>query len=90
MCVEGSQPIVHLGGALKRGVLAKKKGISSACDRLRPPATVCDRGYPPPCNTLVTVSIRRTLVLLLWLIPGCCCEFPRGCCAVRQGCCELL
>ena len=36
MCVEGSQPIVHLRGALKRGVLAKKGHLK----RLRPPATV--------------------------------------------------
>ena len=40
MCVEGSQSIAHLRGALKRGFLAKKKGISSACDRLRPRVTV--------------------------------------------------
>ena len=42
MCVEGSQPIVHLRGALKRGVLAKKGHLK----RLRPPATACDRGHP--------------------------------------------
>ena len=41
------------------------------------------------CNTLVTLSIRRTLVLLLLFIPGGCCEFPRGCWAFWQGCCEL-
>ena len=45
MCVDGSQAVVQLRGALKRGFLAKK-GISSACDRLRPPATACDRGHP--------------------------------------------
>ena len=37
MCVDGSQAVVQLRGALKRG---PKKGISSACDRLRPLATV--------------------------------------------------
>ena len=42
------------------------------------------------CNTLVTLSIRRTLVLLLLLIPGGCCEFLGGSCAFLGGCCELL
>ena len=37
MYIKGSQPIVHFHGALKKGVVGKKKGISSACDRLRPP-----------------------------------------------------
>ena len=36
MCVEGSQPIVHLRGALKRGVFGQKRRSR----RLRPPATV--------------------------------------------------
>ena len=40
MYVEGSQPIVHFRRALKKGIFGKKKGISSACDRLRPPTTI--------------------------------------------------
>ena len=42
MCVEGSQAIVQLRGALKRGFLAKKGHLK----RLRPPATACDSGHP--------------------------------------------
>ena len=40
MYVNGSQPIVHFRRALTKGIFGKKKGIPSACDRLRPPATV--------------------------------------------------
>ena len=49
MCVEGSQPIVHLRGALKRGVLAKKGHPK----RLRPPATV-----GTPCATERLLHLR--------------------------------
>ena len=57
MCVDGSQAVVQLRGALKRG---PKKGISSACDRLRPPATACDRGHPP-LESSVNLSGAETL-----------------------------
>ena len=46
MCVEGSQAIVPLRGALKRGFLAKKGHLK----RLRPPATACDGGHPHSPN----------------------------------------
>ena len=46
MCVDGSQAVVQLRGALKRGFLAKRGHLK----RLRPPATACDRLRPwaPP------------------------------------------
>ena len=42
MYVEGSQPIVHFRRVLKQGVFGKKKGISSACSRWRPPSAAYD------------------------------------------------
>ena len=43
MYVEGSQPIVHLRGALKRGVFGQKResqALATACDRELPPVGV--------------------------------------------------
>ena len=42
MCVEGSQAILQLRGALTRGFLAKKGHLK----RLPPPATACAVGTP--------------------------------------------
>ena len=68
MCVDGSQAVVQLRGALKRG---PKKGISSACDRLRPLATV---GTPSRQKLVYTTNHCYTfdakpLLGFLWVAP---------------------
>ena len=75
MCVDGSQAAVLLHGALKRGFLAKKGHLK----RLRPPATACDRlrplatvgtpityfGWSPPARNW-WISIHDHETTLVW------------------------